>query len=241
MRIPKAAELIAEVIRRQIVLGELQAGDPLPAESKLLTRFNVSRPTLREAFRILEAEGLIQVRRGAGGGARIRLPEDGTAARSFGMLLQLRNATLGEVLEARTFIEPPLAGRLAANRTDEDLAALQAHIDLERGALHDYEKFGMATAVFHELLVQRAGNVAVGLMVGMLDDIFRRHVTQFVARARPDQLALNEQALRNHAHLVDRIAARDAAGAEAGWRKHMLELHAIIMSELGETTVLDLY
>ncbi len=241
VRVPKAAELIANVIRRKIVLGELQEGDPLPAESKLMEQFNVSRPTLREAFRILETEALIQVRRGAGGGARIQAPRDEMAARSFGMLLQIRNATLGEVLQARSFIEPPLAGQLATRRSEEDMAALTAHIELERETLEDFEKFGQATAVFHQLLVSRAGNVAVALMVGMLDDIFSRHVVQFVARARSDQLALNQLALRNHSRLVDRIAARDAAGAEAAWRDHMNELYDIIMQELGETTVLDLY
>ncbi|MBN9593367.1 MAG: FadR family transcriptional regulator, partial [Alphaproteobacteria bacterium] len=74
VRVPKAAELIADVIRRQIVVGELKEGEPLPAEALLMAQFKVSRPTLREAFRILETDGLIQVRRVAGGGARARLP-----------------------------------------------------------------------------------------------------------------------------------------------------------------------
>jgi DNA-binding FadR family transcriptional regulator len=146
VRVPKAAELIADVIRRQIVIGELQEGEPLQVESKLMTQFRVSRPTLRVAFRILETDGLIQVRRGAGGGARARLPQDSTAARSFGMLLQIRGATLGEVLQARTIIEPPLVGQLAVNRTDAELETLKTHIELERQSLEDFEKFGLAAA-----------------------------------------------------------------------------------------------
>lgn len=241
MRIPKAAELIADVIRRQIACGDLLEGDPLPAEARLMEQFNVSRPTLREAFRILEAEGLIRVRRGAGGGARICMPEAETAARSFGFLLQVRQATLAEVLEARTFIEPPLAGRLARIRTEDDIAALKAHIAHERSSLTDFATFGLATAVIHEILIQRAGNVAAALMVGMLDDIFRRHVAQFVARARPDQLALNRMALANHERMVERVEAGDAVGAEQAWREHMTQLHEIIIAELGETSVIDLY
>jgi len=241
VHVPKAAELIADSIRRQITLGKLREGEPLPAESKLMTQFGVSRPTLREAFRILETDGLILVRRGAGGGARVRLPQDSTAARTFGMLLQIRGATLQEVLQTRTIIEPPLASQLAINRTNADVETLRAHIALERESIEDFEKFGMATAMLHELLVKHAGNTVLALMVGMLDDIFRRHVRKFVARARADQLILNKRALANHTHLVERVEAFDAIGAETVWRRHMEQLCEIVTAELGKTTVLDLY
>ena len=65
MRIPKMAELVAAHLRRQIVRGDLQEGDALPPETVLMEQFGVSRPTLREAFRVLESEALISVRRGA--------------------------------------------------------------------------------------------------------------------------------------------------------------------------------
>jgi DNA-binding FadR family transcriptional regulator len=241
VHVPKAAELIADAVRRQITIGNLREGEPLPPESELMTQFGVSRPTLREAFRILETDGLILVRRGAGGGARVHLPQDSTAARTFGMLLQIRGASLEEVLLARTIIEPPLAGQLAINRTAADLKILKAHIELERASVEDFEKFGLATAELHELLVKRAGNTVLSLMVGMLDDIFRRHVRKFVGRARADQLALNRRALANHTHLVERVEAFDAIGAESVWRRHMDQLCEIIAKELGKTTVLDLY
>ena len=65
LRAPKTGELIATYLRRQIVRGELRPGETLPAESQLMEQFSVSRPTLREAFHILEAETLISVRRGS--------------------------------------------------------------------------------------------------------------------------------------------------------------------------------
>ena len=71
VRVPKTAELVASHLRRQIVRGELKEGDALPPESALMEHFGVLRPTLREAFRVLESEALISVRRGArGGGSR---------------------------------------------------------------------------------------------------------------------------------------------------------------------------
>ena len=68
MRVPKAADLVAEHLRRQIIRGDLAADEPLPAEAELMQIYNVSRPTLREALRILEHEALIVVKRGAAAG-----------------------------------------------------------------------------------------------------------------------------------------------------------------------------
>lgn len=241
IRVPKAAELIAETIRRRIVLGELKAGNALPSEADMMVEFNVSRASLREAFRVLEAEALIEVKRGARGGARIRLPQDEAAAKSVGLLLQMRGATLKEVLQARLIIEPSLMRSLAETRTDEDLAILRQHLEWEAANLAEFGVFALATAELHRILVERAGNVTLGLMLGMLDDIFRRHVTHFVARARPDQLELNRIALESHKVLYGMLEQRNPDGAEAAWRYHMHRVKDIVLSELGEATVLDLY
>ena len=241
IRVPKAAELIAETLRRRIVLGELLAGDALPSEAEMMAQFHVSRASLREAFRILEAETLIEVKRGANGGARIKVPQDEAAAKSVGLLLQMRGATLKEVLQARLIIEPSLMRSLAEIRTEDDLRALREHLEWEEAHLADFNVFALATAELHRILVQRAGNVPLALMVGMLDDIFRRHVTHFVSRARPDQLELNKLALESHRVLYDMILHRNPDGAEASWRYHMHRVKDVVLSELGEATVLDLY
>ncbi len=241
VRIPKAAELIADVIRKQIVSGALAENMLLPSEAELIEQFGVSRPTLREAIRLLESESLVRVQRGAKGGTRICLPSDQAAGRSLGFLLQFKGATLAEVMEARAFIEPPLAGLLARRATQEDIAALEAHLDLEQRLLGDFGNFGLATAEFHHLIVERAGNVALSVVVSMLDDIFLKHVARFVGRARKDQFELNERALANHRALVDRIVARDPSGAEQSWLKHINEATQIIVAELDGPTVLDLY
>lgn len=241
IRVPKAAELISEKLRRRIVLGELRAGDALPSETEMMSEFNVSRASLREAFRVLEAEALIEVKRGARGGARIKLPSDEIASKSIGLLLQIRGASLKEVLEARLIIEPPLMRSLAITRTEADLTELRDHLTWEYDHIADFKVFALATAELHRILMQCAGNVVLALMTGMLDEIFRRHVTHFVARARTDQLELNKAALANHTLLVDMIEARNAEAAEAVWRQHMQRLKDIVLGELGEASVLDLY
>jgi DNA-binding FadR family transcriptional regulator len=241
IRVPKAAELIAEKLRRRIVLGELSAGDALLSEAEMMVEFNVSRASLREAFRILEAESLIEVKRGAHGGARIRLPTDEAAAKTIGVLLQIRGATLEEILDALLIIEPPLMNALATRRTDEDLAVFRALLEQERALLGDFSRYGQATTELHRVLAQRSKNVVLALILGMLDEIFRRHAPYFVARGRPDQLELNESGLANHVALIDMIAARNGPAAEAVWRQHMQRVKEVVLSEMGGTTVLELY
>src|ERR1039457_6054024 len=88
VRVPKAGELVAAQLRRQIVTGELREDDALPSESTLMEQFGISRPTLREAFRILESEHIIMIKRGAHGGAHVLVRDAGAAGRYAGALLQ---------------------------------------------------------------------------------------------------------------------------------------------------------
>src|SRR6201996_2829510 len=123
-RVPKAAELVAADLRRQIIRGELAEGDALPPESDLMARFGVSRPTLREAFRVLESENLITIRRGARGGARVQPPGREVAARYAAFTLEYRGVTVRDVYDARAALEVPSVGKLARERTTEDLEVL---------------------------------------------------------------------------------------------------------------------
>lgn len=241
VRVPKAAELIADTLRQRIAKGELVVGDALPSEAELMVEFNVSRASLREALRILEAEALIEVKRGAQGGARIRLPQEDTAARSMGLLLQVRGATLKDMFDARLIIEPPLMNQVALNRSDDDLVVIRAHLERESKVIEKSSLFAPAAAEFHRILVSRAGNVALAIIVGMLDEVYLRHLNQFISSGRPDLPRLNAQSFNNHNQLVDAIVARDGQAAEVIWRYHMQGARRIILEELGEDTPLSLY
>src|ERR1700680_2909057 len=84
LRVPKTAELIAERLRGQIIRGELTEGDALPNETELVEKFGVSRPTLREALRVLESESLLDITRGMRGGGGGGMPPADNAAPQFG-------------------------------------------------------------------------------------------------------------------------------------------------------------
>ncbi len=234
VRVPKAAELVATHIRRQIVTGKLHQGDALPSEITLMQEFNVSRPTLREAFRVLESEGLITVRRGAHGGARVQEPSSDVAARYAGLVLQHRGATLEDVLKARITVEAPAARTLASRR---DHAATAKRLQQRLDSLGSGE-----AAHFHEfnaLVVELAGNDTLMLLTAMLEYIGSVAAVTY-AQAHPPDEKLNRAVHRTRQKLIDMIRAGDADGAEKLWQDHLTEAGRILAEGLG-TTMVDLF
>src|ERR1700733_6047137 len=159
LRVPKAAELLAARIRGQIIRRELKEGDALPAESELMERFGVSRPTLREAIRVLEMESLLRMRRGSRGGALVTAPDPQVAARAVGVLLQLRGVSLRDIHEARTMIEPMAARHIAESKdADPVLAMLHERNEAARASVRDFREFPHNTSQFHKGLVEGTRN-----------------------------------------------------------------------------------
>ena len=187
LRLPKMAEVVAEYIRRDIVTGVLKEGESLPSAAVLIERFGVSKPTIREALRILESETLIEVRRGASG-ARVQLPNEAAAGRAVGILLQLHQTTLEDVYQARMMFEPPIAGLLARTWDDEDMVQLRKGLEISRSSLSDPVAFAESQADFHQLVVTLAGNQTITLMVRLLDEVIRLHETAVNADREHDPL-----------------------------------------------------
>jgi DNA-binding FadR family transcriptional regulator len=239
-RLPKTAELIADQLRRQIVRGDLAEGAALPSEAELLERFNVSRPTLREAFRVLESESLITVRRGAHGGARVQVPNIDVAARYAGFVLEFRGTTLADVYEARILIEPPIIGLLAARRTDADVERLRAALDEHEAAAGSPLLAIRTHTAFHALLVELTGNQTLRVLTGMVQHIIDRANIDWVESkvATPEQTGMS-LGLKAHHRVVDLIEAGVETGAEEVWRKHLTEARDYLLRP-DVTTVLDL-
>ncbi len=236
LRVPKTAELVAAHIRRQIVLGELRGGDALPSETALMQEFNISRPTLREAFRILESEGLITVRRGARGGARVQEPSSDVAARYTGLVLQHRGVTVDDVLQARLVVEAPAARVLASRRERASIAdKLQERLDsLEPTQAATFHQF-------NALLVELAGNDTLMLLATMLDYISSAAAITFAREHQPEEKPLQRKAHRTRQKLIDLIRAGDADGAEKLWRDHLSEAGRVMSEGLGGARVVDLF
>lgn len=224
VRSKKVADLVASRLRRMIADGELKEGDWLPTEAELVTDLGVSRPTLREAFRLLEADGLVQIRRGPPGGAQVTRPGPETAANLFGLILTLSGTTLLDVYEARMTIEPPAARAMAELGHNDGLEALSAEIELAARLVHDPAAFGAQTTRVHNTIVQQSGNHTLAAVVGMLSEITNRHVAVGVRETKrtPEEISENaRRVVRAYQKLLDLIRSGRGADAEAFWRRHM--------------------
>ncbi|WP_405136514.1 FadR/GntR family transcriptional regulator [Nocardia sp. NBC_01388] len=241
MRLPKMAEMIAGHLRGQIVSGQLAENEALPPETELMIQFEVSRPTLREAFRILESESLITVKRGAHGGARVQAPDLKVAARYAAVILQHQRTTLEDLYEARVVIEPPCVGLLAEIRSDAAIGKLRAALAEHDAVVNDPMRSIHVHVAFHSLLIELTGNNTLQLLMGMLEGIIDK---ANAARAESTVgSAIHERASRKglaaHHRVVDLIEARDTEGAEQLWRKHLTESRDFLVR--GDVqTVLDL-
>jgi DNA-binding FadR family transcriptional regulator len=242
IRSPKSAEIIANHVRRQIVTGELREGDSMPGESILTLRYNVSRPTLREAFRILESESLISVQRGARGGAVVRTPTVEAAARYAGLVLQRSRTSIADVFEARAFLEAPAVGRLARAHSDEHVERLRAVLDAGDLLIDDPAAMLANMADFHYVLIELMGNQTLQLLSAMIEQIIiaSQRAKVSASRGRSDP-AMNLRSHRAHRRLVDMIAGGRAEEAEEYWRRHILEANEFLLGNVDATTIVELF
>lgn len=232
---------IADGLRQLIVAGEYAEGDPLGNERDLIERFGVSRPSMREALRILEAEGLISVVRGARGGVIVHEPDHRQTARSFSLVLQARTVPLSDVFSTRTIIEPAIVRMLAGSRGNKSAAErLRELIAAEEEVVDDPEAFAEANAQFHEELISMGDNQTLSIVYEMLDEIITRAVAA-VGMNDGDgaSVATRQRGLRGQRRLADLIEAGDVEAAEEHWRKHMTRVGQVMLG-LQAQTVVDL-
>jgi GntR family transcriptional regulator, transcriptional repressor for pyruvate dehydrogenase complex len=247
----KTAALIAAKIRRQIVRRELLPGMTLPTEPDLLAELGVSRPTLREAFRILETESLISVRRGVGGGALVLTPDVSVSARHVGLLLQIEGATIADVYEARTALEPICAGMMAARNDPEDLRRLNQCIDDVAALLDESpdnvpnaDAWSQTTYEFHELVLKGSGNKTLALQGGLLQEVVAMHYAatvpaKFAKNVKPQRF---RRVLLSFRKLATLVAAGDSEGAQKHWTQHMqTAAKTLLGDDLKNKKIVDLF
>jgi len=203
--------------------GELSEGDSLGHEPDLVKRFGVSRPSLREALRILEAEGLVTVVRGVLGGVVVHEPDERLTARTAALVLQARNVPVADVHSARSIIEP-VAARIIADSSSRSAAVreLRELIKNEMEAFDDPEWFGRANAKFHERLVALTGNQTLSIVAEMLNEVIARAVTAMSTSAgNDDSVGNRRRGLRSQSRLVELIESGNGEEAELHWQAHL--------------------
>ena len=191
----------------------------LPPESELMERFGVSRPTLREAFRVLESESLILVQRGVRGGARVTRPTKQTLARYAGLILEYEGVTLKDVYDARVTLEADMIRKLAAERDPDTIAALDAALLPGQGEMSD-ERARLALAEFHIAIAALCGNKTLQMVNKMLYHLIAKATRSMRPSGTRAEHAWR-RSMKAHAQVVDLIKAGERDGAVEFWRSHL--------------------
>ena len=239
---PKAAENVAAELRRQIVTGRLKPGDKLHPENVLQAEFAISRPTMREALRILESESLISISRGKHGGARVIAIDLGAAANQVGVYLQIAGTTLTDVWLARTILEPPAAGMLAALGNPQTFAALEANIAAAReAAQHDLIRYADLSAEFSMLITQHCGNQTIHLLSSLIYDIIRRQHEDVTARTSTKASVdkLRQESIRSREMAVALMRNGVPAVVESFWRAHLERMRDLVLAAYKGPVTID--
>jgi len=169
---------VAEAIKTWVVEQGLKAGDRLPSEAELIERFGMAKGTIREAMRILEAQGLVKTRTGPGGGSFVHEPGQDRARALLGNYFYFKDLTITDIYELRRVLEPELAASLAGQLSAEVLAELEATIasyDSPATTLEEEREQHVASLRFHALLAAQSKNpllsFTIDFMVKILSDL----------------------------------------------------------------------
>src|SRR3954471_2161146 len=223
-----ASEQIAMEIRRYLQQRDLQPGDRIGTEQELAAEFGVSRPTLREGLRLLASSHLIRVGRGRSGGIFVaRTPNEGMSrnvSESIATMLAAESVSLSELLDARLFLEVPLAG-LAARHADEDTAArLQEAIDAAAGNEPGTAPFNDADGRFHRILAEAAGNPLLRAFTDWILEVLQPNLIVHIS-GRVD----GEAILRQHRDIQRAVRRRQPAAAERAMTAHIEYLKELVL------------
>jgi GntR family transcriptional repressor for pyruvate dehydrogenase complex len=219
VNVPKAGDVLANLLREKILRSELGEGTDLPNERELSAQSGLSRASVREALRILEGEGLITTRIGRNGGSTVARPSSETIERSVGIFIRGLGIRLEAVLEARSAIEPPSARFAALHRTDDDLAEMekcQAKLELASHS-NDIDGYVRANLDWHMQVVRASHNE---LLIAFISAISQS------VYAATDLEGFNSAEVRNaviHAHrrVAEAIRAGDGEAAARRMGRHV--------------------
>ena len=211
INVPKSCDVLAERLQQEILSGVYAPGSALPTERDLVSVTGLSRGSVREALRILEAQGLVVTRPGRYGGSVVSRPSDAMLAGHINAYARGRSVPLRALVEARQALEPTVAALAAKNRTDEDLATLRAiSARLDDAAKNDVPRFLEENANWHAALASATHNDLLRAFTASIAGLM------YEASKIENFASDDVRKLVTHAHrrILEAIEAKDADIAE---------------------------
>lgn len=225
----KISKTVARLVVKDIAERGLEPGSPLATETLMAAQYQVGRSTIREAMRILEAQGLVTMRQGTGGGPLVGNPDGGDFGETMTMFLQVKHIRFAEILEATAELDGLTAGMLArkvAAGTVTDLSPLVHACEAELVTTPSDRHFTDASVDFHNVLRSLGGNYVLDLTNSAVAHIFtERTLAVHFHHWSPDQRAMlteQHQAICRAIQDGDAPLARDLACG------HLMEISAIV-------------
>ncbi|MEW5722413.1 MAG: FCD domain-containing protein [Thermodesulfobacteriota bacterium] len=227
LKTKRAFELIVELLKDKIFAGEYRSGDQLPTEREMAEQLQVSRPTVREAYRALELLNIVEIKRGKEGGAFILEPTYHSLSRVLSDLLRLQNVSLDDLTEARLLLEKDILRLAVSMVTDHDLSEIETWITrgvmrLDQGELATQENIN-----FHLRLAEAAGNPILCLALASVMDLLA-----IFLRALPVNLEISRQVTREHYEILSALKVRDESRLGEVMEKHIRAIN-VRLSRLG--------
>lgn len=221
--VQKAPAALADRLREAILTGALADGAQLPPERALAEQSGRSRGSVREALRLLEADGLVVMRSGRYGGAIVRRPTSDSVERLIVSFIRGRPIPAADYVETRLAVESAVARLAARNRADDDLAKLAA-INERIATSPEREDRVAANVDWHIALAAAARNELLGAIVNALAATIYTMTSSDKFHEVENITALT---VKSHQRVYDAIAARDPDAAERRLRRHILGSAAI--------------
>ena len=208
-----------------LILSKLEPGDMLPPERVLVQKFGVSRSSIRDAIRSLEALGLLEPRQGVG--TVVRDPSVDAVGNHVATALLQKRKVIKELLDVRMIIEPALARRAAVHASPGQIAEMQAILIRQEQKVRQGELATEEDSAFHYNISLAADNSVMLKLANVLMDLLRE------TRERSLQVGgRQEKSLAAHRRILAALKKGDAAAAEAAMRRHLLEIEKIVLQEL---------
>ncbi|NRQ31811.1 FadR family transcriptional regulator [Nonomuraea sp. NN258] len=216
VNVDRVSQVIVDQIKLLIRDGRLSAGDRLPSERELGQRFGVSRVTVREALRVLEAGGLVTIKVGSHGGAFLTAPSAERLGAGLADLISLAPLTAANVTEARTVVELGILPLVVERATEADIADLLAMAEESGRAVERGEYAIEMSAAFHTRVAACTHNPAIEMLV----QSFHGPLLMSLEESHADA-PMGRQGTEEHLALTRAIQARDEAAARAVMTRHL--------------------
>jgi DNA-binding FadR family transcriptional regulator len=198
-------------IQEAIFDGRLKAGQTLPAERDLKSMFNISRGTLREALRVLEQKGLIEIKLGVGGGSVVRAVDTEQVSESLGLLIRSQRVSLNHLAQFREDVEGIIAAHAAQKHAEKDIQKLKQLLAKARNCVakgpSQRNAFLNIDKQIHMTLAEITGNPIYISVLHSIHDNIHRYYDQFLSMEEPE---LQE----NYQDLCSIVSAVEDGGSE---------------------------